>query len=183
MSEQLEQKLYETDEREIHLRDYFQVLLKRKFLIFTILLFTVLITTIRTYTATPLYTASSDVLIERNRGSRGLETDYYYSYDPEFLTTQSEIIRSVNVAARVVEQLGLDTKYRHYFFDSDEEDTTILQSAKTAVREWLKETLTFFSSADTVDSDAGSPEGEEIDVAPVTDEEIIAWMVSGGLSC
>ena len=182
MSEQLEQKLYETDEREIHLRDYFHVLLKRKFLIFTILLFTVLITVIRTYTATPLYTASSDVLIERNRGNRGLDTDYYYSYDPEFLTTQSEIIRSVNVAARVVDQLGLNTKYRHYFFDSGEEDTTFLQSAKIAVREWLKDTLTFLSSADTVDSNAESLEGEEIDVAPVTDEEIIAWMVSGGLS-
>ena len=119
MSEQLEQKLYESDEHEIHLRDYLHVLLKRKFLIFIILLFAVLITVIRTYTATPLFTASSDVLIERNRGSRGLETDYYYSYDPEFLTTQSEIIRSVNVAARVVEQLGLNTKYRHYFFDSE----------------------------------------------------------------
>ena len=182
MSEQFEHKLNESDEHEIHLRDYFQVLLKRKFLIFTIILLTVLITVIRTYTAIPLYTASSDVLIERNRGSRGLETDYYYSYDPEFLTTQSEIIRSVNVAARVVEQLGLNTKYRHYFFDSDNTEPGLLQSAKAIVKSWLKDTLAFFSSADKVDSDTANSEGAEITVEPLTDEEIIAWMISGGLS-
>jgi len=182
MSDQLEQKLYDTDEREIHLRDYFHVLLKRKFLIFTILLFTVLITVIKTYTATPLYTASSDVLIERNRGNRGLDTDYYLSYDPEFLTTQSEIIRSVNVAARVVEQLGLNGKYRHYFFDSGDAESTMLQSAKAVVKAWLGNTLSFLSSADTVDSTEEPSAGEEIDVEPVTDEEIIAWMISGGLA-
>ncbi len=157
-------------------------LLKRKFLIFIILLFAVLLTVIRTYTATPLFTASSDVLIERNRGSRGLETDYYYSYDPEFLTTQSEIIRSVNVAARVVEQLNLNTKYRHYFFDSGETEPGLLQSAKTMIKSWLTETLTFFSSADTVKSDAGVLEGEKIEVEPITDKEVIAWMISGSLA-
>ena len=182
MPEPLEQKLYESDEREIHLRDYLHVLLKRKFLIFIILLFTVLITVIKTYTATPLFTASSDVLIERNRGSRGLETDYYYSYDPEFLTTQSEIIRSVNVAARVVEQLGLNTKYRHYFFDSEETEPGLLQSVKTLIKSWLKETLIFFSSADKVENDTGGLNAEEIEVEPITDKEIIAWMISGSLT-
>ncbi len=182
MSDHLDQKVYESDEREIHLRDYFNVLLKRKLLIITILFFTVVVTVIKTFTATPLYTASSDVLIERNRGNRGLETDYYYSYEPEFLATQSEIIRSVNVARRVVENLKLDTKYKHYFFDSGDEEISIWQSTKASIKGWLVETLRFFSSADTVDRNAGDQKGDEIDVESITDEEIIAWMISGGLS-
>ena len=75
MSDQLDSIVYEPDEPEIHLRDYFQVLLKRKFLIITILFFTVLVSVVKTFTAIPLYTASSDVLIERNKGNRGLQTN------------------------------------------------------------------------------------------------------------
>jgi len=182
MSDQLDSTLYEPDEQEIHLRDYFQVLLKRKFLIITILFFTVLVTVVKTFTAIPLYTASSDVLIERNRGNRGLQTSYYYSWDPEFLTTQSEIIRSVNVAARVVDHLKLNSKYRHYFFDSGETEVSIWQSTKADIKNWLIEILHFFSSADTVESAPDNLEGEAIDVESITDEEIIAWTISGGLS-
>jgi len=181
MSDQLDPHFYEPDEPEIHLRNYFQVLLKRKFLIITILFFTALVTVVKTFTAIPLYTASSDVLIERNRGNRGLQTDYYYSWDPEFLATQSEIIRSVNVAARVVDNLKLNTKYHHYFFDSGEAETPLWQSLKANIKSWIVESLRFFSSADTVESTSDNLEGDEINVEPITDEEIIAWTISGGL--
>ena len=182
MSDQFDSQFYEPDEQEIHLRDYFQVLLKRKFLVITILFFTVLVTVVKTFTAIPLYTASSDVLIERNRGNRGLDNNYWYSYEPEFLSTQSEIIRSVNVAARVVENLQLSTKYRHYFFDSAEKEASFLQLIKAEVRGWLTGTLRFFSSADTVEKAPDTLEGEKIEVESISDEDIIARMISGGLS-
>ena len=182
MSDHLDSQFYEPDEQEIHLRDYLHVVLKRKLFIATILFFTVLVTVVRTFTAIPLYTASSDVLIERNRGNRGLETTYWSSYEPDFLATQIEIIRSVNVAARVVDQLALSTKYRHYFFASEPSEAGIWQTTTAAVRGWGADTLHFFSSADRVDDRAAAPVGESIDMEPVSDEEIIARMIRGGLS-
>jgi len=181
MSERIEQNLYEEDEREIHLRDYFRVLLKRKWIIILVLGLTLLTTIVSTFTAIPYYTASSEVLIERNRGNRGLDTDYYY-YDPEFLNTQSEIIRSVNVAKRVVDQLGLATRYRHYFLESDKSEPSFFGTVKGSIRNWLSNILSFMSSADEVRDSANIEGSPAIDVEPMSDEEIIAWEVSGGLS-
>ena len=182
MSDQFDSQMYEPDEQEIHLRDYLHVLLKRKLLIITILFSPFSLPSSRPLPAIPLYTASADVLIERNRGNRGLETTYWASYEPDFLATQTEIIRSVNVAARVVDQLALSTRYRHFFFDSSPAETTIWKTATAAVKGWIGDTLRFFSSADTV-ADTGSVSAAAgIETEPVSDEEIIARMIRGGLS-
>ena len=173
--------MQEFEEREIHLRDYFKILLKRKLLILLILILVTLVASIRTFTAIPLYTASSDVLVEKNAGRRGLETEYYY-WDPEFLATQSEIIRSVNVAERVVDNLKLDTRYRHYFFAAEETEPSLLSSIKSSIKEQLKEILTFFSSAEKIDDTFSDIAGPNVETEPITDREIIAEIISGGLS-
>jgi len=104
-------------EQEIHLRDYVSVILKRKTTVLTFLIITFLTVFIATYTATPIYTASSQVLIEKNTSSSAIVGGNSYSrWDPDFLTTQFELIRSTSVTHRVVKQLQLDTKYKHYFF-------------------------------------------------------------------
>ena len=46
-----------------------------------------------TYSKIPIYTASSDVLIEKSKATSGLEYQYF-GYDPTFLSTQTNIITS-----------------------------------------------------------------------------------------
>ena len=93
MSDYIDPARFEEDEEEIHLRDYLQVIKKRKGLILLVLLVVVAIAAVKVFTAEPQYTASSQVMIEKNRGSRTLDYQYY-EWDPGFLETQSEIIRS-----------------------------------------------------------------------------------------
>ena len=102
--------------QEIHLRDYFAVLKKRRTTVFTFLIITLSLVTIGTFSMTPIYTASSQVLIEENYGNNNIEGTYIYRrYDQAFLNTQFKIIRSANVIKNVIHQLHLDTKYRNYF--------------------------------------------------------------------
>lgn len=167
------------EEQEIHLRDYWQVISKRKTTVITFLVITFLTVFIATYTATPYFTASSQVLIERNE-SGGIDGRSYYRWDPEFLTTQFELIRSANVAHNVVKTLKLDTQYRHYFFEPEKEGfSTYLSTLKSSLKEFV---------SGLIASDVVPLEGEEsrgplsIAVEPVTDADIIANIIKGGLS-
>ena len=66
----------EFEEQEIHLRDYFRILSKRKYIILTVFAIVFLATAVKTFTTTPIYTAASQVLLERNYGSKGLDYQY-----------------------------------------------------------------------------------------------------------
>ncbi len=168
-------------EQEIHLRDYIQVLTKRKTTVLTFLTITFLTVFIATYTATPLYTASSQVLIERNYGSSAIEnTMSYIPWDPEFLSTQFELIRSTNVTHRVVEKLQLDTRYRHYFFEKKEEGLfSFISTTKNGIKDFIKELL----SSET-DEDEFDPNGSELLLTeePMSDADIIAATIQENLS-
>ncbi|MEJ2683163.1 MAG: polysaccharide biosynthesis tyrosine autokinase [Candidatus Sulfobium sp.] len=101
----------EIEEREIHLRDYLRIIDKRRYTVYTffIVVFTVVLVT--TFSATPVYKASTKVLIEK-REAAPLMTNYgYMPYDPDFYETQYQIIRSVPVARRVVQMLDLERTY------------------------------------------------------------------------
>ncbi len=125
--------------QETHLRDYIFVIKKRKAAIFSFLVITCLIVLVRNYFVTPIYTASSQILIERNLGTPNLDYQRYY-YDPEFLATQFEIIKSANVARRVVEKLHLDTVYRQFFFVDRKKSATseLIASVKSQVKGYLQ---------------------------------------------
>lgn len=168
-------------EEEIHLRDYYRVLAKRKTTVITFLIITFLTVIIVTYTTTPLYTASSQVLIERNYGSRGIDRNAQYArYDPEFLTTQFELIRSSNVAHRVVKQLRLDTTYRHYFFAKQQEGLfSFISTFTTGIKDFIKGLII---------SDPGDLEGAQgsaelnVTAEPMTDTDIIAGIIKANLA-
>jgi polysaccharide biosynthesis transport protein len=173
--------IQDTQEQEIHLRDYIRVISKRKATVLTFLVITFLTVFIATYTATPLYTASSQVLIERNYGSSAIErTMAYIPYDPEFLTTQFELIRSANVAHRVVAQLQLDTKYRHYFFTKEKDGLfSFISTVKSGIKDFIKGLI----SSDSGEAEFGSGGAELLVTAePMTDADIIAATIQGNLS-
>lgn len=98
-------------EKEIHLRDYLRIIRKRKNMVFVFFIVTVTVMLIKTYTVTPLYSAAANVLIEKSEPNP-ITINYAYSpYDPEFLETQSHIIKSTPVAKKVVALLGLEKSY------------------------------------------------------------------------
>jgi polysaccharide biosynthesis transport protein len=164
----------EREEEEMHLRDYLQIIKKRQKVILAILGIVFFTTIIATYTVTPLYSASSQVLIERNRSNSGLEYQSY-SYEPDFLDTQTEIIQSVNVARKVVEKLRLATTYRQYFLENDKESLeyiSVLGGYLSHFGDWVS---SFFSG-----SEGGEPDKEKDLMAlvqPKSDADLIASLI------
>jgi len=104
------------NQNEIHLKNYLRIIAKRKYTVATVFIVVFVIALLGSLNYTPLYTASAKVLIEKNENNP-LLTNYRYgaSYDPEFLATQTQIIKSEPVAAKVVEILDIKNTYASYF--------------------------------------------------------------------
>jgi polysaccharide biosynthesis transport protein len=107
------------NEKEIHLRDYLRIIEKRKATILTFFIIAFTIVVIGTFTATPMYEASTNMLIEKSESKPLLINDYSVNFDPEFLETQFQIIKSNAVAKRVVGLLSLDSNYYSEFKGED----------------------------------------------------------------
>lgn len=103
------------EEQEIHLRDYFRVIQKRRYVVGFFFITTVLAVIIGTIRMTPIYEASTQVLVEKNQGTSLTQRPYYDAYDPEFYETQRQLILSQSVARKVVKILDLDKKWKTYF--------------------------------------------------------------------
>ncbi len=120
------------------------------------------------------------MLIERNRSSSALENQYY-SYDPDFLETQSAIIKSAKVARRVVDTLKLTTTYRNFFFEEKKESPSFLADIKSGMTEFVEKILSPIKG----DEQGGkSQEGPDAALKgePLTDEDIIASLIQSNLT-
>jgi len=101
----------EREGREVHLRDYYRVILKRRWTVISIFVIMVSTVTIVTFSMEPVYRASSQLRIERDNPNvvsiqevlavDAASTDYYQ--------TQYEILKSDNLARRVVNRIELAT--------------------------------------------------------------------------
>ena len=104
------------EEREIHLRDYLRIIHKRRYTVYTFFTVVFLVVLIGTLSSSPVYRASTKVLIERVEPyNLTMMNPYYSPYDPEFYETQYQLIRSTSVAQKVVKMLGLENSYQSYF--------------------------------------------------------------------
>lgn len=166
--------------QKILLRDYLTVLKKRQATVLTFLIITLLLVIIGTFSMTPVYTASSQILIEKNYGDNSLEgTRYYSSYDPQFLSTQFKIIKSSNVIKKVIHRLQLDTKYKNFFIKDENKRFVFLKSLKLKIAGLFK----IFSSQNS------KQPGEEIQASsllaqeeePTSDTEIIVKKIKDNL--
>lgn len=101
----------EEHEQEVHLSDYLTVIMKRKWIILTCLLVTVMITAYVTFTQTPVYKATTSLIIEKQEPNilqiediiaSGSSSNTYYQ-------TQYEIIKSRSLARKVASELDLYT--------------------------------------------------------------------------
>lgn len=103
-------------ENNTHLTSYLRVILKRRYTVFTFFIVIVVVTLLLSLNTIPVYTAAAKVLIQKN-DENPLMANYRYggSYDPEFLSTQSQIIKSEPVSQKVVKALDLKNTYASYF--------------------------------------------------------------------
>ena len=94
---------------EIHLRDYLNVILKRKSIVLLFLISVVTVTIILSLMMTPLYRATAVVKIETESPNvlsfKGVQID---TPGADYYQTQFEILKSRNMAERVIRNLSLD---------------------------------------------------------------------------
>ena len=101
------------DEDEIDLLAYWHILVKRRRLIASILIAVVALALLATLLATPIYRASAVLQIEK-QSSQVIQVDGIQpgsdlgGWDPDFLQTQIELIKSRSLSERVASELHMD---------------------------------------------------------------------------
>lgn len=101
------------DEDEIDLLAYWHILVKRRRLILSILIAVVAMALLVTLMATPIYRASTVLQIEK-QGSQVIQVNGIqpendmYGWDPDFLQTQIELIKSRSLSERVASEMHMD---------------------------------------------------------------------------
>jgi len=102
----------ESGERDVHLLDYWRVIKKRRWIVLSVLLVIVTIVTIRMYQLPVVYEATGRIIINPQlplRVTREKETAAdLSSNDAQYLETQQNVLRSRELARRVIEALHLE---------------------------------------------------------------------------
>ena len=126
------------EEQEIHLRDYYRVIRKRKNTVLLFFLVTLTGVVLGTFSTTPVYQATTQVLVEKNESIPLMGNVYYNPYDPEFFATQEQLIKSQNVCRKVVQLLDLENTYETYFPDAKEKKSSFIRTTVQGVKKWIK---------------------------------------------
>jgi succinoglycan biosynthesis transport protein ExoP len=102
----------ERGERDVHLLDYWRVIKKRRWVVLSVLLVIVTIVTIRMYQLPVVYEATGRIIINPQmplRVTREKETSAdLSSTDAQYVETQQNVLRSRELARRVIEALALE---------------------------------------------------------------------------
>ncbi len=100
----------------LHLRDYLRVLYRRRWPALAFFVVAVAAAVIRTLLVPPVYRATTRILIEKTPvQSLGVNAPMYNAWDPDFYSTQVEIIRSAPTAERAAKALAADESFRARF--------------------------------------------------------------------
>ena len=122
-------------EEQINLRDYLRVIQKRRWTVITVLSIIVITVAIHTFTATPIYEATTRLIIDRENPNvvsiqevmavDASGTDYYQ--------TQYKIIESRTVSRKVIRRLHLDKSEE--FFPKPKDD--LVSNLKRSIQETI----------------------------------------------
>ena len=130
----MEEYREEYKEEQIDLRDYLRVLIKRRWSIITFFTITVLVVAIHTFTATPIYQASSRIVIEKENPNL-VSIQEVMAVDTtgsDYYQTQYKIIESRTVAREVIRRMELENSTE--FFPEPKEN--LLSNIKA----WFRDT-------------------------------------------
>jgi len=98
-----------SETREINLRDYWAILVKRRWLGISFFLIVVVLTALYSLTRTKIYQGTAQVMIEKSNPNVVSPQEFFggETLTPEFLQTQYRIIESRSLARSVVKKLNL----------------------------------------------------------------------------
>ncbi|OPL12106.1 MAG: hypothetical protein AVO38_03500 [delta proteobacterium ML8_D] len=168
------------EEETINIKDYVQILLRRKYTILLIFIVCLPFIFLKASSCVPIYRASGKLLIQENNAPP-LLTGAGYKYDPGFLATQMQLIKSAKVGEMVVRDLNLDETYQKYF-PTQKPDSSIIRDFKT----WMGN---LYTTALKMAGLAGNqPISQQSQKNPLSEAEIkdhkiksMASMISSGL--
>ncbi|MBI5198916.1 MAG: polysaccharide biosynthesis tyrosine autokinase [Nitrospirae bacterium] len=120
-------------EEEVHLRDYWRVILRRRWTIITFFLVVVTTVTLASFLMRPLYKAKANIQIDKESPNILYFKDVYAVERPEqdYYQTQYKILQSRNLAKKVIKTLNLD-KNSEFIGD---QTTTLLM----VIKDWFKD--------------------------------------------
>lgn len=128
----------ENREEQIDLRDYFRVMLKRRWTIMAIFALVVLSVAVHTFTATPIYRATSRIIIEKENPNL-VSIQEVMAVDAtgsDYYQTQYKIIESRTVARGVINHMNLSDSEE--FFPQPRDDVV------SNIKRWVKDTLMYW---------------------------------------
>ena len=144
-------------EDSMDLRDYLDIILRRKWLVLSIVFVSFLTTLIVSYSMQPLYKAKAkiELSLQAPRVTKFEDTLTSQLQTREFMQTQLKLLQSVSLIDRIIERLQLDTNPVFYPPAKKKDEGGII----TGIKRFLRETLKSFSGST-------NPQGAEIPVDP-----------------
>ncbi len=153
----------ESKEEQIDLRDYLRVMLKRRWTIITVFFIIVITVAIHTFTATPIYRATTRLIIEKeNPNVVSIEevmavdasgTDYYQ--------TQYKIVESRAVARKVIDRLHLRESEEFSPKPKDDLISRIKRSVGETIQFWKDSIQSLLKTEKK--GETGNPDSAEYD--------------------
>ena len=126
------------EEDRAGLLDYWRVIVKRRWIIFSFTLAVLVVTAITTWKATPMYRATIKLQIDPEQQNvlpfkDAIEPGLGYSQSQEYLQTQFNVLQSKSLAERVIKALNLDTNPRWSGRANPSQTSKIVQSFRETV--------------------------------------------------
>ncbi|MCI5217709.1 MAG: polysaccharide biosynthesis tyrosine autokinase [Candidatus Electrothrix sp. LOE2] len=174
------------EDEEIHLRDYIDVIIRRKWVVFLFLFFIFFGTALFTLTSTPLFEGKGTLKASASQGQvtsfEDIQTNVLKSM--EFQQTQVNLLESEQLAIRIIHKLDLLT---NPFFnkeiqkekDSDTSLGTLVQLAFSSVRNFIRfssgtdEDVTQEGKERLLMDDVVKKLQEDLKISPVRNSELI----------
>jgi len=108
------QKLQNQPDNKLHFLDYWRIIRLRKVIIIAVFLLVVVTVTAVTYVLPVAYSSTARIKVEKDTPDitpLGLAFANNGQYDPYFLTTEFEVLKSRRILDRVIESLDLNKKF------------------------------------------------------------------------
>ncbi len=146
---------YPQEEKEVHLRDYWRVILKRRWTVLAFFLITVATTAVVTFTMKPIYRSTTTLQINKENPQivDFKEILAVNTMDMDYYQTQYKILESRSLARRVIHSLKL------------QEHPQFLPEKETAFQAWRSNLLNsisaLFTSSDKTSASQKDPSESE----------------------
>lgn len=174
------------DQDQIDLRDYLRVMVKRRWTIITVFAVIFITVAISTYTAVPIYEATTRLIIEKEN-PKVVSIEEVLAVDSsgtDYYQTQYKIIESRTVAREVIKRLNLDKSEEFFPKPKDDFLSNLKRSIGETVQSWKDSVKSLFKTpeqgaagqvADAYDPDSSLVSSfiSRIGVSPIRNSRLV----------